>query len=355
MSIIQPSRRTPSRRMFKLALIAAVLALMVGPAGHSRAADSMSIAEFTVPTANTGPLAITAGPDGNVWFVENLANSIGRITPEGAITEFNIPTANANLADVTAGPDNNLWFTEPNSRKIGRITPTGQVTEFPLAGSVGSPSAITSGPDGLWFTIPLSNTVGRITTAGVVSTFVITTTNAALGDIAAAPDGTIWVTESATTANAIARLNPETSVVTEYPVPTEFARPAQLVVVDSKVYFTETLANQIGRLDSMSGQIQEFPIPTDEHDAQPIGITADQDGNVYFAEAADGAPGLGRLAPDGTIVEFITPTANASVRDVTIGPDGNLWYAAFTANKIGRGQIGASSPLATVYLPLIRR
>jgi len=35
--------------------------------------------EFLVPTANSGPCGITAGPDGALWFTEELGNKIGRI------------------------------------------------------------------------------------------------------------------------------------------------------------------------------------------------------------------------------------------------------------------------------------
>lgn len=43
----------------------------------------------------------------------------------GAITEFPIPTANSIPKGITAGPDGNLWFTEDSADKIGRITPSG--------------------------------------------------------------------------------------------------------------------------------------------------------------------------------------------------------------------------------------
>ena len=31
------------------------------------------ITEYSPPTTNSGPLLITAGPDGNLWFTENAA------------------------------------------------------------------------------------------------------------------------------------------------------------------------------------------------------------------------------------------------------------------------------------------
>jgi virginiamycin B lyase len=43
-----------------------------------------------------------------------------------------------------------------------------------------------------------------------------------------------------------------------------------------------------------------------------------------------------RIAPDGTIVEFPVPTANASLRGIAVGADGDLWFTENFANKIGR-------------------
>jgi len=39
-----------------------------------------------------------------MWFVENSANKIGRISPAGAIKEFKVPTADADLQAISAGP-----------------------------------------------------------------------------------------------------------------------------------------------------------------------------------------------------------------------------------------------------------
>jgi streptogramin lyase len=110
-----------------------------------------SITEFPLPTANSGPGGMTAGPDGNLWFTESIAQ-IGRITPTGQITEFPLPMLNSALNGITAGPDGNLWFTR-GPGKIGRITPKGQITEFPLPMLNSALDGITTGPDGnLWFT-----------------------------------------------------------------------------------------------------------------------------------------------------------------------------------------------------------
>src|SRR2546421_9401158 len=75
-------------------------------------ADSISMTEYPVPTANSKPENITRGPDGNLWFTEFFGNKIGRISTTGIITEYPIPTSSSWPEGITAGPDGNLWFTE---------------------------------------------------------------------------------------------------------------------------------------------------------------------------------------------------------------------------------------------------
>jgi virginiamycin B lyase len=87
---------------------------------------SGAISEFPVPTTNSGPAGIAAGPDGNLWFAELNSNQIGRITVSGAISEFPVPTASSGPAGIAAGPDGNLWFAELNSNQIGRVMTTPQ-------------------------------------------------------------------------------------------------------------------------------------------------------------------------------------------------------------------------------------
>src|SRR5262245_29037447 len=114
-----------SRRCLVL-MLGAVLAL-AGPA-----VALSPFTEYPAPTAGSGLVWITLGPDGNLWFTEALVNRIGRITPGGVITEFPIPTAGSIPGGIAAGPDGNLWFTEETGNKIGRITPAGVITEFPI-------------------------------------------------------------------------------------------------------------------------------------------------------------------------------------------------------------------------------
>ncbi len=109
--------------------LAFALVLVVAALGG--VASAQVITEFPIPTAGSGPEGIVTGPDGNLWFAEELGNKIGRREPNGTITEFPVPTAASAPETITVGPDGNLWFTERLGNKIGRITTAGVITEFP--------------------------------------------------------------------------------------------------------------------------------------------------------------------------------------------------------------------------------
>jgi len=62
---------------------------------------------FKTSTTNTGPLAVCAGPDGNVYYTKQ--GGIGRATPSGTINEYQVPSGDS--SGIVNGPDGKLWFT----------------------------------------------------------------------------------------------------------------------------------------------------------------------------------------------------------------------------------------------------
>ena len=206
------------------------------------------ITEYPIlTTPNPSPKGITRGPDGNVWFTEVISNRIGQITPLGSITEFSIPTADADPNSIVTGSDKNLWFTESNVSKIGRITTKGVVTEFPL-GSGTSPYGITNGPDGnLWITDFQANKIWKMTTQGVATSYQIPTSQSSPGQIVAGPDHNIWFTELDPNANHITQFIVKTGVFHEFSIPTVGSRPDGIAIgPDGNLWFGETQADKIG-------------------------------------------------------------------------------------------------------------
>jgi streptogramin lyase len=121
--------------------------------------------------------ALTTGPDGNLWasgpgydpLTGRLAGDfIQRISVSGSVTTFSVGTfSESRPSIITAGPDGNLWFVEPDSNEIGRITPAGQITLFPAPTPCSQPTGIAAGSNGnVWFTEGGSRHIGEIVVNG---------------------------------------------------------------------------------------------------------------------------------------------------------------------------------------------
>jgi streptogramin lyase len=327
------------RRITALALCA--LAVLV----TSSSAGAVTITEFPLPIANSGPSGIAPGPDGNVWFTENRGHRFGRITPTGKIDDFSTGSgisADALPTDITVGPDGNLWFTEEAPSRIARLDVTGpggpQATEFSTGITPGAqPEGITTGPDGnLWFTEFAGDRIGRITPAGVVTEFTAGLTAASRPlDIAAGPNDTLWFTTLRNPTNPVVRMNllGATTEFTQGITPS--SQPARIVRgPDGNMWFSEQVKNTIGRI-TPAGVVTEFSEGISEG-AGPVGLTVGPDGNIWFAEYGGSAGRrIGRITPEGVVTEF-GEGITAAPLEITLGPDGNLWFTESFGNRIGR-------------------
>jgi streptogramin lyase len=334
------SKRAGGRRLI-VAMALSVLAALVA----AETSKAVSIAEFRLPIANSGPLGIAPGGDGNVWFTENRGHRFGRITPVGKIDDFSTGSgisADALPAQMTVGPDGNLWFTEEAPSRIARLKVTGpggpQATEFTAGITPGAqPEGITSGPDGnLWFTEFSGSRIGRISTSGVVKEFGagLSPGSMPLG-IAAGPGNFLWFTTLRFPNNPVVRMD-------LLGTPAEFTQgitpdsePARIIRgPDDNMWFSEQTQNTIGRITE-SGIVTEFSKGISPG-AGPVGLTVGPDGNIWFAEYG-GSSGrrIGRITPTGVVTEFSAGITAAPI-EITLGPDGNLWFTEEFGNAIGR-------------------
>ena len=89
--------------------------LLVAPMVDSAVAVTASrhhggvVTIYTDPSIDL-PADIAAGPDGALWFANELNGSIGRIATNGDVTNYTGTGISAPVG-ITAGPDGALWFT----------------------------------------------------------------------------------------------------------------------------------------------------------------------------------------------------------------------------------------------------
>ncbi len=329
--------------------------LVVGSAAHDNTAElfyprrqvAAIFSEFPIPTPAADAVSIATGPDGALWFTEQLGSQIGRVTPAGVITEYPLPSSGSHQPyGIAAGPDGALWFTEANDDRIGRITTSGGITEFATPTSGGFPSAIVAGPDGaLWFTELAGNKIGRITADAVptITEYAVPTDSSNPHGIAVGPDGALWFTEYG--GNKIGRITTG-GVITEYAVPTDSSQPYGIAAgPDGALWFTEYSGNKIGRITT-TGAVTEYPVPT-TYNSQPSGIAAGSDGALWFSESNDFPNKIGRVTTSGAFTEFPTPTIASFPDPIAAGPDGAVWFVENGSNKIGR--LNLTSGAAPVF------
>jgi streptogramin lyase len=312
------------------------------------AAEQQAFSLSNDKAANTEPLAITSGPNGNLWFVDVQRSVIGEINPTTHQITFppHQPPANSNPSGIAVGSDGNIWFTETGSGQIGMINvTTGALTQFGTANGMLSgagPYGIAAGPDGnLWFTDANLGKIGMISpTSGRITEF--SSPNLASGSqpysITAGPDGNLWFTERS--GHAIGKINPGTHAITTYSrgLPAGASPSGITVGSDGNLWFGVNAAAQttIGMITT-AGAIttHAITIPGQSHTFSINGITAGADGNLWFTAVYQD-----NLLPPNVTAEIgsINPTTLAvtaaapqglSPAGITAGPDGNVWFTDF--------------------------
>ncbi len=298
------------------------------------AAGTSQFAEYPLPIPQQDPVAIVAGPDGNLWFTLHNSSQLGIATPAGQVR---IEPGLSSPGEGIASAAGDLWVTEPNANAVARVTPSLTVTVYTL-GQGSDPTGIAAGPDGnVWFTEAGNPAqIGRITPTGTITYF-----SQGLDpqsdptSIASGPDGNLWFTQSA----AIGRITPS-GTITEYThgLPPN-ADPTSIAAgPDGNLWFTEAgHPTGIGQI-TPTGAITEYTQGVTPG-SDPASIVAGPDGNLWFTEAA--GPGrIGQITPTGTVTELPTPSAGSAPDGIAAGPDGRVWFTE-TGNG---GALGAVTP-----------
>jgi streptogramin lyase len=337
-------RRPSLLRLFALvfALAAGLVVLLGATLSAAEAAPFASLKQFRVPTADSEPLSITNGSDGNRWFVEGNLDSvlespaIGRITSAGDITEFPVNCSFCSLSDIVQGPEGILYFTS-NDPILGRITTSGDFLEpIPMPDSDVLAGDLAVHGNEIWITDFNNDSLWRYdTTTGTTGSF----TQFAVpepSDVAVDEDGIVWFTVPLEQ-GGIGRLDPTTGDVTVTPTDTLVPR-GLTVAADGDIWFTARFVPQgVGRLDPESGAVTEFRLT---NNPGPQDIAASPDGSVWFTQTTRG--NVARITENDVDTIVITEgkvVKNSEPFGITVAPNNDPWYTMLEANKIATFQL----------------
>lgn len=261
------------------------------------------------------------------------------------IVEYPVPVANSWPDDLAGDAAGNVWFAMHHADEIGRMTPTGAYTGFPVPthGSEMDSVVVDNARRIVWVSEIMGNNIVRLDMdTGVVTEIPVPTPSVFPGDLALAPDGTLWFVESYdTTASGKRRLgkvDPATNAITEIAQPwLRNVYDGILVDAGGAVWFAEFTDNRIGRYSN--GTFTEFPMP--QPNSYPTNLAIDPAGRIWVT--AQGVNTLAAFNPASqSWVEHSIPTPFSLASGVAADGAGNVWFTETQANRIGVLPAGSS-------------
>ena len=285
---------------------------------------SATLTEWSVPTANSGPVSIILDPSGNCcWFVESAANNVAHFDPStNTFQEWALPTASsapAGIAATTISGQTAIFGTEGVGNKIFILFPSGNtIKEYSLPTANSYPEYISVEPPGAqiraWFTEPGRNALGELVYDPTLSSADLfeDTVPAAAGGVANgvyAGPGSIWFAG----ASAIVRFDRSTDQYSSWTLPTHGSAKGAFVSLDNlgQAWYTQGVANSasdpnnyVGVLRG-DGTFKDWQVPSVGADLRGIGISplTQMPWVAEYANAGSGAAKVAVLDPSsgGTV------------------------------------------------------
>ncbi len=347
----------PVRIARRIRAITAVLALsmaqaLLAPAGSS----AVRIAQHPIPKLTSGEVVspastIFSGPQG--LLIAGARKSAYQTVTTAPTFAVSAGAGGATAVSFFLGPDGQTWLisrlSEASSATrestsyatLDELTPGSSTLRFryPTAGS--TPLTAVTGPDGaVWLPETTQSTVDRIAAGGVES-FPMPFGNSAPLQIVSGPGGNLWTTNLVD--GAIAEIAPN-GTITEHRLPGTGlgafgnAEPSGLAVgPDGAVWFAEQNAAAIGRITA-AGEIETFSIPAAAGAfpgsigyPQPRDVTVGPEGGIWFTDP--GTNSVGRVL-GGHVSEFAIGS-NWVVPDTIVAAGGELWFNEENASALG--------------------
>jgi streptogramin lyase len=313
------------------ATLAAGLVLSMG--GAALAAPVGMLKQFKVPTAQSEPIAITDGSDGNRWFTEGNGNTpspaeLGRITANGTITEF---AANCNfclLTDVVQGPNSILYMTSNGSDFLRFDQTAGTFLPVLTSPNSGSAQGIARAGNNIWFLAGLTSLVRFNTTTSQFAEFPI---GVQASDVAVDGANGYFTDDFGQT---ITKFDTATGAVIQTFDVSPLTPRAVTVATDHQVWFTSDSPVGVGRLDPANGAVTPFPTPSLPR--RPLDIAAGPGGAIWFTQDAKG--NIARIDNSGAITETKV-VKGTDPTGIVVAPNGDPWFTMRFANKIGAFQL----------------
>lgn len=308
-----------------------------------------------MPTADSGPTSIVAGPDSNLYFGESNAFKLGRITPAGRIAQFPVPAKASDTGDGDDGPTRlvasggGIWFISDDFTSLYRMDLSGSLS--PDLGWDGTDAIGLGAADtgGVWLFDGTADggagpqALQRVDPAPGygVTAYRTDYVNQVFAPLALAPDGhTAWYAEDSPGGDYLAHID-DAGAQSKLPIPTADATydvTSMGFASNGTLWFTEhapydysfPVGGAIGELTRGSSVPKIVWAVADNVNVAPESLVAGSGGTMYFTYA----DGIGEITAAGRVT--MTSLAPYHPGSLAYGSGGDLWFTDTTANTIGR-------------------
>ena len=286
----------------------------------------------------TSPIDPVVGGDGRIWVSErNGTNTYaGAMTLSTGVTaNYPIGTTSTVITSVAAGPDGNVWYVDDMNLQVDIVAPNGAYSVNTTNGALSVPDVVAEGPDNqMWVFgtrfLPPANGVATIGTNG--SSALLNLTGSNLGTVMTmqvGPDGNMWFVQRIP--SAVGTITPGGFVTLYTSGLTGTPNPGLALGADGCMWFTESSPNVVGKIQPGTGAIHEFNTGYAAGMTSLGGVAEGADGDIWFSE--QGANSVGRITTSGAISNY-TPGGH-SFQSLVLAPNGQLWFSDPTGANLG--------------------
>jgi streptogramin lyase len=305
-------------------------------AALSSGAGPIKITEYPV---STNPDTLEADPQGNIWFTM-WSKKIGvHYKSNDSIQLINVPTTGT--TDGNAVDEKGDVWVGNSILELGVYhvaTSNWELFTVPFGQTVDIPR-VDPAHDTVWFTDHPGNIVGEFNrTSRQFKQHNVPTASSWVVDPEIDAAGNVWMT--AYYDHSLMMIDRTNGQFTTHKTTMNPSNPAfcQFNPAKTKLYLTGW-AGYVGEFDLASKTFKEWAVP-----GQPSGMGYDPNGFIWYAANTDNKIGL--LFPNnGTVIDEVVPTSGAGMKDggyVDQNNPGVFWFSETQASKIGKAEYGGT-------------
>jgi virginiamycin B lyase len=177
---------------------------------------------------------------------------------------------------------------------------------------------MTAGPDGnVWFADTYNSLIGRITPDGAITEFGVGEV-VRPGDLQVGPDGNLWFLDGYSPSVVVRKMSTGGQLLGSYPVAP--LGSFELVIGPDGNFWVAGVSS-VNRV-TLNGAVTSFPVPP-EASGTVRNLTVGPDGAIWFS--VNGLAVLGRATITGVVTTDISFELIGEPVGMGAGPDGNMW------------------------------